>query len=148
MLTYLTLPIIYSTCPPLMGRTLCSCSLLGIIALRHSTRSWASFFLMLRSLRSLVITSLQRSCGRPLNPRYHVIIYSSWPNIYIHSVEVVKVSKPAPSDLFRVTNYSELFVEFLVNNTLIRCSSRTPQIQQFTNPPYHCQQMLNDVLFC
>ena len=39
---------------------------------------------------------------------------------------MAKASKPAPSDLFSDTNYTELFVEF----SLIRCSSRTPQIQQ------------------
>ena len=31
-------------------------------------------------------------------PMYHVI-YSSWPNICIRSLEVAKVSKPAPSDI-------------------------------------------------
>ena len=30
---YRTLPIVYSACPPLMGRTLCNCIFLGIIAL-------------------------------------------------------------------------------------------------------------------
>ena len=63
---YLILPIVYSACPPLMGHTLCNCIFLGIIALRHPTRLSASSFLMLRSLRSFVITSLQRSCGRTL----------------------------------------------------------------------------------
>ena len=45
------------------------------------------------------------------NTRYQITIYSSWLNICIHSLELGKISKPAPSDLFRDTNYTELFVE-------------------------------------
>ena len=65
-LLYLTLPIVYSACPPLMGHTLCHCIFLDIIALCHPTRLSASPFLMLGSLRSFETTSLQRSYGRPL----------------------------------------------------------------------------------
>ena len=49
-----------------MGHTLCNCIFLGIIALHNSTCLWASYFLMLRSLRSFVIASIQQSCGHPL----------------------------------------------------------------------------------
>ena len=54
------------------------------------------------------------------NPRYNVIIYSSWPNILIHSPEVAKISKPAPLDFFSDTNYTELFVELMSSNTLFK----------------------------
>ena len=66
LIYYLTLPLVDSTCPPVMGHTLCSCIFHGIIAFHHSTCSSASSFLMLRSLRSFVITSLQQSCRCPL----------------------------------------------------------------------------------
>ena len=101
-ITLLTLPIVYSACPPQMGRTLCNCIFLGIIALRHPTRSSASSFLMFRSLRSFVITPSGK------NPRYSLIIYSSQPKILIHSPELARISKPVPSDFFSDTNYTEL----------------------------------------
>ena len=68
------------------------------------------------------------------NPRYHIIIYSSWPNICIHSLEVAKVSKPAPLDLFRDINYMELFMEFLSSNNAVQVGHQT------SSEPYHCQQ--------
>ena len=60
------------------------------------------------------------------NPRYYIIIYSSRPNIFIHSPEVAKISTSAQSDFFSNIDYTKLFVEFFSSNTLL---SRTPQIQ-------------------
>ena len=37
------------------------------------------------------ITPMKLQTSSLENPRYHVIIYSSWPNICIHSLEVAKV---------------------------------------------------------
>ena len=59
-------------------------------------------------------------------PRYHIIIYSFFPNICIHSLEVAKVSKPAPSDLVSDTNYIEFFMEFLSFNTLFKSDTTDP----------------------
>ena len=115
---YLTLSMVHSACPPLMGHTLWDFIFLGIIALCHSTCSSAISFLMLRSLRSFVIISLWMSSEE--TPRYHLIIYSFWPNIYIHSLEVNKVCKPVLLDLFMVTNYTKLFEEFLSSNMLFK----------------------------
>ena len=56
--------------------------------------------------------------------RYHLIIYSFWPNIYIHSLEVTKVCKPALLDLFMVTNYTKLFEEFLSSNMLFKSDTK------------------------
>ena len=61
-------------------------------------------------------TKLQMHSGE--NPRYHIIIYSSWPNIFIYSLEMTKVSEPTPSDLFSDTNHTKLFMEFLSSNML------------------------------
>ena len=76
-----------------------------------------------------MITSLQQSCECPLgeNPRYHIIICFSWPNFCIHSLEVTKVAKPVPSDLFRDIKYAnKLFVEFLGFNTLFKSDTTDP----------------------
>ena len=108
---------------------LCSGIFLGISTLRHSTYLWASSFLMLRFQRSFAVPSLHWSCGCPSgeNPRYHVIIYSSWSNIFTHSLEVAKVFKLVSSDLVRML----IILSFLWSSwVLICCSSLTPQIQQ------------------
>ena len=46
--------------------------------------------------------------------------------ICIRSLEVAKVSMSAPVDLFRDTNYTELFVEFLSSNTLLKLDTTDP----------------------
>ena len=76
-------------------------------------------------------TKLRTSFGE--NIRYHVIIYSSWPNICIHSLKVTKVSKPAPSDLFRSTTYTKLFVKFLSSNTLFKSDTTDPANQNIVS---------------
>ena len=48
-------------------------------------------------------------------------------NICILSLEVAKVSKSMPSDFFRDTNYTELFVEFLSSNMLFTLASTDPE---------------------
>ena len=116
---YLTLPIVYSACPPLMSHTLCSCIFLGIIVLCHPTHSSAGSFLMLRSPTKLWMPS-----GK--NSRYYVINYSSRPNILIHSPEVAKISKPAPLDFFSATNYTEIFMEFLDSDMLFKSDPTDP----------------------
>ena len=72
------------------------------------------------------ITPMKLWMPSGVNPSYHIIIYSSLPNIFIHSLEVAKVSKPAASDLFSDTNYTKLFVEFLSSNTLFKSDTRDP----------------------
>ena len=67
---------------------------------------------------------------------YANITYSSWPNISIHSPEVTKVSKPAPSDLYSDTSYTKLFVELLSSNTLLKLDR--------SSDLYYCQQIFND----
>ena len=119
-----TLTLLVTT--PLMGCTLCNCIFLGIIALPHPTRLLTSSFLMLRSLRSFVITPTKLRTPSGKNPRYYVIIYSSWPNILIHSPEVAKMSKAAPSDFFSDANYVKLFVEFLSSNTSFKSDTTDP----------------------
>ena len=119
LIPYLTLPIVYSACPPLMSRTLCSCIFLGIIVLCHPTHSSAGSFLMLRSPTKLWMPS-----GK--NSRYYVINYSYWPNILIHSLEVAKISKPAPLDFFSATNYTEIFMEFLGSDMLFKSDPTDP----------------------
>ena len=74
------------------------------------------------------------------NPRYYAIIYSSLPNIVIYSLEKAKISKPAPSGFFSATDFPELFVEFLGSNMLLKLDR--------SSKPYHCQQILINVLFC
>ena len=69
-------------------------------------------------------TKLRTPSGK--NPRYYVIIYSSWSNILIHSPEVAKMSKAAPSDFFSETNYVKLFVEFLSSNTSFKSDTTDP----------------------
>ena len=120
LIPYLTLPIVYSACPPLMSRTLCSCIFLGIIVLCHPTHSSAGSFLMLRSPTKLWMPSGKNS------RYYYVINYSSWPNILIHSLEVAKISKPAPLDFFSATNYTEIFMEFLGSNMLFKSDPTDP----------------------
>ena len=77
------------------------------------------------------------------NPRYNVIIYSSWPNIFIHSLEVAKVSEPVLSDLFSDTKYTKLFMEFLSSNTLVKLDITDPANHTIVNNIL----MLNDILF-
>ena len=55
LILYVILAITYSAFLSRMGRTLCNCISLRIIALCYSTRSSASSFLMLRYFRSFVI---------------------------------------------------------------------------------------------
>ena len=55
LILYVILAIIYSVFLSRMGRTLCNCISLRIIAFCYSTRSSASSFLMLRYFRSFVI---------------------------------------------------------------------------------------------
>ena len=69
-------------------------------------------------------TKLRAPSGE--DPRYHVIFYSSWPNICIHSLVVAEVSKLALSDLFGDTNYTKLFVEFLSSTTLFKSDTIDP----------------------
>lgn len=64
--TYLTWPIAYVDQPSLMGHSLCSCISIGMIILWHCTQSAISPSFMLRSLRSLVLKSLQPGCRSPL----------------------------------------------------------------------------------
>ena len=112
---------LYGACLPLMGRTLCNCIFLGINALRHSTRSSASSFLMLRSLRSFVIRSLQWSCGQR--------IYSSWPSFCIHSLEVAKPANLNPRH--RISSGTLIIPSFSWSTRVLICfSSWSLQIQQ------------------
>ena len=126
-LPYLTIPIVYSACPHLIG---------------HSLRLYFSWHNCLSLSHPFVIklfpdveifkvfgdniTSIKLRMPSGETPRYHVIIYFSRPNICIHSLEVAKISKPAPSDLFRDTNYTELSVEFLSSNMLFKTDTTDP----------------------
>ena len=80
---------------------------------------------------NISLTKLWMPSGKIL--RYHIIINSSWPNICIHSLEVAKVFKSAPSYLFRDTNYTKLFIEFLSSNTLFKSGTTYPVNHTFVS---------------
>ena len=143
-ISYLTLPIVYIHCSPLMGRTLCNCIFLGIIALRHSSLSSANSFLMLRSMRSFMIRSPNQVAdalwGDSQVSPDHLLFLAKHFYPFSRGGQIIY-----STDLFKNTNYTVLFVEFLSSNTLFR--SETKILANHTIVPYHCQQLLNDVLF-
>ena len=72
---------------------------------------------------NIIPTKLQTPSGE--TRRYHVIIYSSYPNICIHSLEVAKLS------ILWISSRTLIIWSFSWSSwVLIRCSSRTPQIQR------------------
>ena len=120
---YLTLP--HSS---FMDCTLFKCIFLGIIGPSPFYLFVSKFFPDVEIFEvfcdMITLTELRTPSGE--NPRYPVIIYSSWPNIFIHSLEVAKVSDTALLDPLRDTNYTELFVEFLSSNTLLKSDTTDP----------------------